>query len=201
MLGLLQHNGIPYFGGGLNLREAHTPMLIERRGLRIALLGYDEFFPRSFEADTDKPGVAWSEDEQVRLDIENARRQYRADLVIPFMHWGWENAPQANARQRHLARLMIDAGADAVVGTHPHVTQDIEHYQGKPIIYSLGNFVFDGFNETANNTGWILRMELDRDGVRLWRTYVAAIDQRGTPHPAPGGMCWQRGLNGPQTCQ
>lgn len=202
MLGLLQQHKIPYFGGGANLSQAHTPLLIERHGLRIALLGYNEFFPRNFEADTDKAGVAWSEDEQVKLDISEARRRYHADLVIPFMHWGWENEPQANARQRQLARLMIDAGADAVVGTHPHVTQDIEHYRGKPIIYSLGNFVFDSIDNPANSRGWLLHLELDREGVKAWRTVSANIDPQGTPHPAPDqpGLCWQRGQEKFRAC-
>jgi len=194
MLSLLKQHRIPYFGGGANLAEAHKPLLIERKGLRIALLAYNEFMPRSFEADADKPGVAWSEDEQVRLDIVEARRRDGADLVIPFMHWGWENERQASARQAQLARLMIDAGADAVVGGHPHVTQNIEHYRGKPIIYSLGNFVFDGFDTTKNNTGWVLRLELDREGVKQWRTYVAHINPQGIPQPAATpGQCWQRG--------
>jgi poly-gamma-glutamate capsule biosynthesis protein CapA/YwtB (metallophosphatase superfamily) len=201
MLALLKRQGIPYFGGGANLGEAHAPLVIERKGLRIALLGYNEFFPRSFEADVDKPGSAWSEDEQVKLDIIEARRRHRADLVIPFMHWGWENESRANARQRRLARLMIDAGADAVVGTHPHVTQDIEHYRGKPIVYSLGNFVFDGFKDAVNNTGWLLRMEVDREGVKSWRTHVARIDSRGIPHPSKlAGDCWQRGGEAIRDC-
>lgn len=105
-------------------------------------------------------------------------------------------------RQRQLAHLMIDAGADAVVGGHPHVTQDIEHYQGNPIIYSLGNFVFDGFSDVDNNTGWLLRLELDRQGVRRWRTVVAHIDRNGTPHPGPRseGACWERGLESAVAC-
>jgi poly-gamma-glutamate synthesis protein (capsule biosynthesis protein) len=194
MLGLLQASGIGYFGGGKTLTEAHRPLLIERNGLRIALLGYNEFFPRRFEADTDTPGIAWSEDEQVILDITNARKIYSADLVIPMMHWGWEHKPLASERQRQLARTMIDAGADAVVGGHPHVTQDIETYRGKPIIYSLGNFVFDGFKDEDNNTGWLLRMDLDRLGVRAWNIYVARIDREGIPHPKTGkpGLCWSR---------
>src|SRR5471030_90102 len=159
MLDLLDKQGIAYFGGGRTLAAAHKPLIIERKGLRIALLGYDEFFPRSFEADVDKPGIAWSEDEQVRLDIATARSTYHADLVIPMMHWGWEHEGKASQRQRQLARVMIDAGADAVVGGHPHVTQDVEQYKGKPIIYSLGNFLFDGFSDAVNNTGWILEMQ------------------------------------------
>jgi len=184
MLGRLDHAGIAYFGGGSDLARAHAPLIVERKGLRIALLGYNEFFPRSFEADVDKAGIAWSEDEQVRFDIANARSRHRADLVIPFMHWGWEHEPLAGARQRQLARLMIDAGADAVIGGHPHVVQDYEEYRGKPIIYSLGNFVFDGFADPDNNTGWLLRMELDRRGVRNWQVTVARIDRHGIPHPA-----------------
>lgn len=134
MLGLLQQAGLGKLGGGLNLAQAHAPWLVERHGLRIAFLSYNEFMPRSFEADHNAPGVAWSEDEQVVDDIRRARHVHRADLVIPIMHWGWENELVANARQRQLARLMIDAGADAVIGGHPHVTQDIEHIQGKPVI-------------------------------------------------------------------
>lgn len=202
MLDLLERQGIAYFGGGRTLAAAHKPLLIERKGLRIALLGYNEFFPRSFEADFDKPGIAWSEDEQVRLDIVTARADYHADLVIPVMHWGWEHEPKASKRQRQLARVMIDAGADAVVGGHPHVTQDVEQYRGKPIIYSLGNFLFDGFDDKDSNTGWILRMELDRQGVRTWRTFSTRIDREGVPHPAPalGGSCWARGEDEATVC-
>jgi hypothetical protein len=97
---------------------------------------------------------------------------------------------------------MIDAGADAVVGGHPHVTQDVEQYRGKPVFYSLGNFVFDSFSDAANNTGWLLTMELDRQGVRSWRTVSTRIDREGTPHPAPkrGVACWARGQEVAQAC-
>jgi poly-gamma-glutamate capsule biosynthesis protein CapA/YwtB (metallophosphatase superfamily) len=202
MLDRLERAGIPYFGGGRDLAQAHVPLIIERHGLRVAFLAYNEFFPRSFEADTDKPGSAWSEDEQVVLDIRRARSQYRADLVIPVMHWGWEHELRASERQRQLARMMIDAGADAIVGGHPHVIQDVEQYQGKPIIYSLGNFVFDGFSDVTNNIGWLLRVELDRQGVRSWRTVSARIDREGIPHPAPqfGSLCWERGQDQAAAC-
>lgn len=203
MLGLLKKEKIAYFGGGSNLSEAHAPLIIERKGLRIALLGYNEFFPRSFEADADRPGIAWSEDEQVRYDIAMARKEHRADLVIPFMHWGLEHEPRSSPRQRALARLMIDAGADAVVGGHPHVTQEFEQYKGKPIIYSLGNFVFDGFSDVQNNTGWLLRMEVDREGVQNWRIVTARINREGVPRPANAApdMCWKHGTADALACQ
>ena len=191
MLGLLKQSGLGYYGGGHNLKEAHTPLILERQGLRIAILGYDEFQPRNFEADHDRPGVAWSEDEQVVRDITDARRVWKADVVIPVMHWGWEE-PRANARQRALARLMIDAGADAVIGGHPHQLQDTEQYKDKPIFYSLGNFVFEGFPDKVNNVAWVVRLTLDRQGVRAWQAHTVHIDKQGLPHaskePTHGGV-------------
>lgn len=194
MLGLLETNAMGYFGGGRNLEQAHAPWIVERNGLRIAFLGYNEFFPRSFEADFDKPGVAWSEDEQVVLDIRNARAVHHADVVIPMMHWGWEHDTLASPRQRQLARRMIDAGADAVVGGHPHVTQEVEHYNGKSIVYSLGNFVFDGFEGPQTTTGWLLQMEVARDGARAWKIHTGKIDRDGIPHPVQAAptLCWSR---------
>jgi poly-gamma-glutamate synthesis protein (capsule biosynthesis protein) len=183
MLGLLKQSGLGYYGGGHDLKEAHKPLILERQGLRIAILGYDEFQPRNFEADHDRPGVAWSEDEQVVRDIKDARRVWNADVVIPVMHWGWEE-PIANARQRALARLMIDAGADAVIGGHPHQLQDTDQYKGKPIFYSLGNFVFEGFPDKVNNVAWVVRLSIDRQGVRAWQAHRVDIDRQGLPHAA-----------------
>jgi len=122
--------------------------------------------------------------------------------VIPFMHWGWEYETVASERQRKLARIMIDAGADAVVGGHPHVRQDTEHYLGKPIIYSLGNFVFDGFDAYEKVTGSLLRLEVDKTGVTSWRTFTAHIDSNGTPHRVQNAkdQCWQRGAETSSNC-
>lgn len=184
----VQAAGIAHFGGGLNLAEAHAPLWIRRNGLNIAVLGYNEFKPRSFEAGADTPGVAWSEDSQVVADIR-AARQAGADLVIPFMHWGWERERQPTERQRQLARLMIDNGADVVVGGHPHVTQGTEMYRGKLIVYSLGNFVFDSFEDVpGGQTGWVLRLTLGKQGLLAWDTRLAQMDLEGTPHPVPGGL-------------
>ena len=202
MLGLLHNAGLAQVGGGMNLRQAHTPLIFERKGLRIAVLSYDEFQPRSFEADHNLPGVAWSEDERVVADIRAARRVHRADLVIPIMHWGWENEPVANARQRQLARRMLQAGADAVIGGHPHVTQDIAHYRGKPIVYSVGNFIMKETDNANQRIAWVLRLELDRRGVAALRTRVVRIDMEGIPtlDTAAPSPCWRRGDQQLGTC-
>ncbi|WP_394778548.1 CapA family protein [Undibacterium sp.] len=202
MLGLLKQKGIPYFGGGKDLHEAHTPVIITRKGIRIALLAYDEFLPRSFEAGTDAAGVAWSEDEQVVDDIKKARNIHHADIVIPFMHWGWENEMTANGRQRRLARLMIDAGADAVIGAHPHVIQDTDTYKGKPILYSIGNFMIDELDNEAQTQVSVLKLDISRSGVTAWQTRVGKIDANGIPHPAAdtGSPCWKQGQQLPGLC-
>ncbi|MBI4757042.1 MAG: CapA family protein [Betaproteobacteria bacterium] len=201
-LGLLDEAGIRHFGGGRDLAAAHAPLWVEKKGLRIALLGYNEFKPRAFEAGPDWPGIAWSEDSQVVADIRAARAA-GADLVIPFMHWGWEREPRPSERQRQLARVLIDAGADAVVGAHPHITQGAEIYKGRPIIYSLGNFVFDGFKKEALRTGWLLRLTMDRGGVLAWETRAARADAEGTPHPVPGALtpCWRAGEAAARECR
>jgi hypothetical protein len=203
MLTLLTEQKMPYFGGGNNLNEAHRPHIIEKNGLRIALLGYDEFMPRSFEANVNKAGVAWSEDEQVVADIKRARQQYRADIVIPFMHWGWEDEMTATKRQRELARLMIDAGADAVIGGHPHVIQDTETYQGKPIIYSIGNFMIDAVDNEAHTLGWAIRLHIDQHGVKAWDTRMAKLNTEGIPSPMPeaNSACWSKKTGVLGTCK
>jgi poly-gamma-glutamate synthesis protein (capsule biosynthesis protein) len=203
-LGLMRKAGLPFFGGGDDLAEAHQPVILERNGLRIALLGYVEFKPRSFEAGAHLPGVAWSgEDDQVIEDIVAARRDYHADIVIPYLHWGWEEEPNPSPRLREFARKMIDAGADMVVGGHPHVTQGAEMYKGKPIVYSLGNFLFNSFDTEATTTGWVLSARIGRDGVRTWRTYVARLDGDGVPHPAfdTSSPCGRAGDADIRTCK
>lgn len=198
----VQTAGIRTFGGGRNLQEAHAPLWIERKGIKVAVLGYNEFKPRSFEAGANHPGIAWSEDSQVTGDIRAARAA-GADVVIPFMHWGWERELYPSARQQQLARAMIDAGADVVVGGHPHVTQGAEYYRGKLIVYSLGNFVFDGFELADAKIGWLLRLSINKKGLVRWETRMARMDEAGTPHPDPSDRtpCGEAGDTQPRLCK
>jgi poly-gamma-glutamate synthesis protein (capsule biosynthesis protein) len=181
MLERLEAASLPYFGGGRNCAIAREPLILEIKGMRIALLAYNDFYPRAFEAGPNWPGIAWSVEEQVLADLEAARSMHHADLVIPCMHWGDEHDP-ANDRQKALARMLIDHGADVVVGGHPHITQEVEYFKGKLIVYSLGNFVFDGFDPGPARTGWLLRLQLDRRGLVAWDTIVAEMDEKGIPH-------------------
>ncbi len=181
MLALLERHQLPYFGGGRNIREAHRPYVTQVKGKTIAILGYDGFLPRSFEALEQQAGVAWMDADLVAHQVRHAKEVLKADLVIVFPHWGWEYERLASDAQRAMARLMIDSGADAVVGGHPHVTQDIEVYNGKPIFYSLGNFIFNGFTDEASTTGWVLQLIARTDGSFDWVVHEARMDHEGIP--------------------
>jgi poly-gamma-glutamate capsule biosynthesis protein CapA/YwtB (metallophosphatase superfamily) len=181
MIDLLDGAGIAYFGAGKDIRSAHEPIIFNVKGKRIAILGYAIFLPRSFEALDDRPGTAWGEPDYIVADIKKAKEFYGADIVITYPHWGWEGDKVASPREELLARLMIDSGADAVVGGHPHVTQNIEIYKGKPIFYSLGNFVFDGFDTLDTTTGWVLEMIIKQGNKITWQIFEARLDKNGIP--------------------
>ncbi len=144
---------LSHFGAGNTLREARRPAVIERQGIKLAFLGY--FFlgdhniePPEVVATDQTAGVAGHPSsleaikQMLREDVARARNS--VDLVIPFFHWGREGMNFPEPYQIELAHLAIDAGAAAVIGSHPHVLQGMELYRGAPIFYSLGNFVFGG---------------------------------------------------------
>ena len=153
----LRDAGIRPVGAGANDLEAHYPLLVQIGDLRLAFLTYVEIQPQYATAAPGKPGVAWLEPERVLADIRFARPL--ADLVIVSPHWGVEYAPKPTNAQIVLAHGMIDAGADLIVGTHPHVVQPVEEYNGRWIAYSLGNFIFDQ-KARGTNRGLMLRVRV-----------------------------------------
>lgn len=184
-LATLDRVGLPYFGGGRNCREAHRPTILQRNGLRVALLGYNDCPPRSFAATEKESGTAWLVEKDMIDDIRTARERDKADVVIPFLHWGEEMAPEPDQDQRELARRLIDAGASAIVGGHPHVVQPIEIYKGHPIVYSLGNFVFDYFPvDPPVWTGWLVKLTIHRSGEIGVQKFAFEIDPAGIPQAA-----------------
>jgi hypothetical protein len=133
--------GIKYFGYGKSRRDALKMVCCEDGGVRIGFMGYTNMAIDSpFWADEDVRGIA-----QVRmqtLEDEIARNRSETDVLVISVHWGHENFWLPSPDQRSLAHKMIDYGATAVIGHHPHVLQGIESYNGGLIAYSLGNFVF-----------------------------------------------------------
>lgn len=146
---LAEHN-ITFAGAGLNKDSAHAAAVLEVNGYRVALLAYTDDFAvpvqyRSFwQAAEYKPGAALLHDKSlIKDDIKRASAE--ADIVLVSFHWGNEYTYQVTAQQKDLAHLAVDAGADLVLGHHPHVPQGVEVYNGTPIVYSLSNFVFYPF--------------------------------------------------------
>ncbi len=110
-LALLKKPELQYFGGGCNSQEAYRPLILNRKGLRIALLGFNRFPPKSFAAGQEEPGTAWLDEPDVVKAIKSAREEHHADIVIPYLHWGKEDHPGPTTEQKELARRLIDAGA------------------------------------------------------------------------------------------
>ena len=139
--------GIPFVGAGKDLKEASAPVYFTSNGYRIAYVAASraEKYKMTPQATESEPGILRCYDMTVFLnEIREAASQ--ADYVVASVHWGTEYDHHASKLQRKMAQQMIDAGADAVIGTHPHVLQGMEYYKKKPIIYSLGNFWFNDKN-------------------------------------------------------
>jgi poly-gamma-glutamate capsule biosynthesis protein CapA/YwtB (metallophosphatase superfamily) len=153
----LRDAGLHPVGAGANELEAHSPVIVNMKGVRVAFLAYVSIPPEQATAGADEPGVAWLVGDRVMGDIRFARPL--ADVVIVCLHWGTEYAPKPDRKQVELAHQMIDAGADLVVGGHPHVVQPCEFYHGRWIAYSLGNFIFDQHWPSTHH-GLMLRVTL-----------------------------------------
>ena len=134
----LNDYGIAHAGAGMNGTEAYEPAYFERKGMKIALLGFSRVVPvASWKADGNRAGVAEAYDStRAVAAIQSARK--KADLVIVVAHWGEERVSTPNADQTRLAHEFVDAGADLIIGGHPHVLQGLEYYKGKWIAYSTG---------------------------------------------------------------
>lgn len=137
----LREKRIDTVGAGRNEAEANAPVIREVKETKIAFLAYTNLYPKSLEARVSSTGISHSDREKIIAQIKQAKQE--TDIVIVSLHWGDEYQEKANASQRELAHALIDAGADLVIGHHPHVVQEVEKYKEGWIAYSLGNFVFD----------------------------------------------------------
>lgn len=164
---VLDNKKILHCGAGQNLTQARQPAIIDHFGLKVAFLAYTDMYNIryskngiTFEAGENKAGAAPRKLDYILEDINNARS--KADMVIVSLHWGVEETFTVTDEMREFAHTLIDSGADAILGHHPHQIQGIEIYNGKPIAYSLGNFIFDQ-NDDENKESIILDLSFDKD--------------------------------------
>lgn len=148
------------------------PVTIEKKGTKVTFLGYNDI--------GNLQAVAKAEIEAITADIRRIRDE--SDLVIIFVHWGEEYKRTPNTRQVSIAHAAIDAGADAVIGHHPHWVQTKEMYNGKPIYYSLGNFIFDQEWSRETKEGLAIRMNyVDKELIGIDELPVL-IQDYAQPH-------------------
>ena len=142
----LESAGIPYVGAGRNIAAAQAPVYLRANGLTVAYVAASraEKFQFTPEATDTAPGILLCYDND-RFIASIREAASHADFVIALPHWGIERSAEPEEDQIESAHAYIDAGADAVMGAHTHCLQGIEFYRGRPIIYSLGNFWFDGY--------------------------------------------------------
>lgn len=136
--------GLPYVGAGYNVNEAAKGHYFIINGFKVGVVATSraEKFYLTPTADFNRAGVMGTYNSRYFLAaIEMAREQ--CDIVIVYAHWGTEYSTKLEEEQIKMSREYIDAGADAVIGSHPHCLQGMEYYKNAPIAYSLGNFWFN----------------------------------------------------------
>lgn len=158
----LDRENIHHAGAGVNLASARKPALVTVRDKKIAFLAYSLTLPEEFYAQADRAGTAPGFAPLYVEDIMKAKAF--ADYVVVSFHWGAEKSVTPKPYQILAAHRSIDAGADLVIGHHPHVLQGIELYKKGVIFYSLGNFAF-GCLSSGSDTSVIARIILD-NGIR-----------------------------------
>ncbi|PIR85220.1 hypothetical protein COU15_02355 [Candidatus Kaiserbacteria bacterium CG10_big_fil_rev_8_21_14_0_10_45_20] len=142
----LSSAGVAYVGGPVE----DQAYLVEIKEIPFAFISYNQFAERGWKIEVD--------------EAEKLIRQYTlTHIPIVFAHWGEEYLP-ATDNQKELARRFVDAGADVVVGAHPHIVQEYEIYKQVPIYYSLGNFVFDQYFNEEVTKGMMVKMLFSKDG-------------------------------------
>lgn len=116
----------------------------------------------------------------LRLVMEHANA--RSDLQIVYVHWGTEYVSKNNRRQREAAERFEAAGADLIVGHHPHVVQNVDMINDTPVFYSLGNYIFDQYDAMDTQTGLLLHLDFD-DSVRISLLPVTSVGTLSQPNP------------------
>ena len=173
----LKEAGIYVIGAGMNSAEATKPVVIEKGDRKITILNYmdadnfAEYRGVMDPATANSSGYSAYDSELAQRQIQEAREN-GSSIVIVYLHYGNEYSRSPNDNQIKISHELINDGADIVIGSHAHVTQGVEMYNGKPIFYNLGNFIFDQSNP---HISYFLNLDLVEDNctVTLYPTYIS----------------------------
>lgn len=160
----LKKNGIKYGGGGENLTTALEPAVFDIEGKKVGILSYSRVIPTvDWYATSKRSGLVGAYDSQLKGVLEQIKKlDNKYDLLIVSVHWGKMYKDYPRKEEEIAARKLVDAGADMIIGHHPHVMQGIEVYKGKPIFYSMGNFIFPNLGGKSDIT-FIGKAKLEND--------------------------------------
>ena len=171
---VLEEAEISYFGAGRTLEEAMAPLYIEVGGKTVALVGASraEKYKMTPQATETEPGILRCYDTELYKEAI-AEAKANADFCIAFVHWGTEYSYDLEQVQLDTGKEYLDAGADAVIGAHSHCLQGLEYYDGKPIVYSLGNYWFN--SKTLDTMLVLLHFSGNDEGSSLQVEIVPAV--------------------------
>ena len=168
-MNLLEKNGIAYIGAGKNINEAYLPYVFEKDDLKVAVIAACENeFGTATEISMGSAGYNLS---RLSNAIKSASKE--ADKVIVYFHGGNERNPFPSPEKTQLYRLLIDFGADALIAMHTHCPQGYEIYDGKPIVYSMGNFFFpkkcEDYTYKTNPWyfGYLTELNITKENIEL----------------------------------
>jgi poly-gamma-glutamate synthesis protein (capsule biosynthesis protein) len=156
--------GMTPVGAGQNQEEADEPVLLTDSPRRVWLIASLQLALENFSRLPDHPCVSQQTIETLCQRIAKLKQADPKCFIIVSLHWGWENHVEVVPRQRYEARQLINAGADCLVCHHTHTRQPMETYQGKPIFYGLGNFIFDPRRD-LNSHGAMVRLTITEQGA------------------------------------
>lgn len=181
----LKENGISYGGGGHNKKEATDGVIIEKKGVNIGFIAFTSVIPSvDWYAGDKRPGIigAYKVHETEVLKAVN-NLDSKCDVLVVSVHWGKEGKTIVREQESELAHKLVDAGADVVMGHHPHVVQKFELYKDKLILYSLGNFIFTtSYSEISNKTV-LATARFDQNGRMKSVEAVPGTIKWGRPFP------------------
>ena len=164
-------------GYGVNQREACMPCIIKKNGVNVAIFNSFLLSVGDWELLENEAGICQASVEKISGDIKAFKDYYPKYHAVAVLHWGIEYAKEPTERQRTEARMLIDSGADAVIGHHPHVIQEEEYYNGAPIFYSLGNFVFDQ-RQDENAAGMTVKLTFGKsNGIERCFVRIPVFNQ------------------------
>lgn len=169
---------LPFVGAGKNIEEAMHPVYFHANGHVISIVAATQIerlgSPDTKEATADSPGVLRTLDPAKAVEVIKEAKS-NSDFTVMFVHWGTESTDLVEKSQRDLARAYVDAGADLIIGAHPHVLQGIDYVDDVPVFYSLGNFWFN--SKTLDTC--IVKATLDKDCKLSGVRFIPCI-QRGS---------------------